>query len=154
MAALTKLRNTPAYSEPAPFPIEVELKANAIVFKGGIVVRDASGYGVAGLTGTGLTVVGVCDPQISATDKVDNTGGANGAKTVRCMCGVFRFNNSTAGDLIGITEVGKRVYLVDDQTVAKTSNSSARSPAGIVEAVDSAGVWVRIDATTAAMLPA
>ena len=35
-------------------------------------------------------------------------------------------------------------YIVDDQTVAKTDGSSARSKAGTIVNVDDQGVWVRI----------
>lgn len=44
---------------------------------------------------------------------------------------------------------------MDDQTVAKTDNSAARSPAGVVEDVEDAGVWVRMDeALTRALVQA
>jgi len=56
--------------------------------------------------------------------------------------GIHRWENSAAGDAITKAEIGDRCYIVDDQTVAKTDGSSTRSPAGIVVAVDSLGVWV------------
>lgn len=47
------------------------------------------------------------------------------------------YANSTAGDLIVAADMLKDVYIVDDQTVAKTSNSSTRSVAGRVWKIDS-----------------
>jgi predicted RecA/RadA family phage recombinase len=62
--------------------------------------------------------------------------------SVKTRRGVFRFANSAAGDAIGRTEIGKTVYVVDDQTVAKTDNSGARPAAGKCFDVDANGVWV------------
>ena len=38
--------------------------------------------------------------------------------------------NSSAGDLIVAADIGKVVYVVDDQTVAKTDGTSTRVAAG------------------------
>ena len=73
-----------------------------------------------------------------------NTGGADGAETVEVERGIFRFENSAAGDAIGLADIGKRCYLVDDQTVAKTSDNGSRSRAGQVIDVDAQGVWVQV----------
>ena len=77
-----------------------------------------------------------------ADETVDNTGGANGDKSIKVRRGVFRFANSAAADLIARTEIGKPCYVVDDQTVAKTNNAGARPVAGTVFGVDAQGVWV------------
>jgi hypothetical protein len=55
---------------------------------------------------------------------------------------VFRWENSANADLITQAEVGTDCYIVDDQTVAKTSATNTRSKAGRVVSVDDAGVWV------------
>ena len=39
-------------------------------------------------------------------------------------------------------DLGKSCYIVDDQTVAKTSGGATRSLAGKVVGVDVDGVWV------------
>lgn len=67
--------------------------------------------------------------------------------------GTFRFRNSTSADAITVAYIGKVCFVIDDDRVAKTNGSGARSPAGVVEAVDGAGVWVRLDeAVTAGFL--
>lgn len=134
MAALAAARNTPEKLGPER---AIPLAANAKVFQGGMVqVASASGYGVAAVATVTNVTVGV------ARDSVDNTGGANGAVSVKLRRGVFRFANSAAGDAIGRTEIGKTVYVVDDQTVAKTDNAGARPAAGKCFDVDAQGVWV------------
>lgn len=133
MAALTAARNTPqAIGDVRSIP----LAANAKVFAGGMVQVAATAFGVAaGATAANITVG-------RAEESVDNTGGANGAVSVKVRRGVFRYANSAAGDLIARSEIGKTVYVVDDQTVAKTNNAGARPAAGICFDVDALGVWV------------
>lgn len=133
MVALTAPRNTPAaLGDVRSLPVA----ANTKVFGGAMVAIAATGF-ASGATATAANVtVGRAD------ETVDNTGGAAGDKTIKVRRGVFRFANSAAGDLITRTEIGKDCYVVDDQTVAKTSNSSARPVAGKVFGVDALGVWV------------
>ena len=78
-------------------------------------------------------------------ETVDNTGGADGAVKVVVRKGTFRFANSAAGDAVARTEIGKTVYLVDNQTVAKTDGGGTRSPAGKVFDVDAQGVWITLN---------
>jgi hypothetical protein len=56
--------------------------------------------------------------------------------------GWFRFANSAAGDLITIADLGTDCYVVDNQTVAKTSGGATRSIAGKVRDIEAAGVWI------------
>lgn len=114
------------------------LAASVQVYAGAIVMRNAAGYLTKGATATGLVGAGRAEER--------KTGGAAaGDETLNYKPGVFRFANSTSTDLIGITEIGKVCYAVDDQTVAKTNGTNTRSPAGFVEGVDAQGVWVRFD---------
>lgn len=139
MAAQTADRYLVRHDDPATGVHGGTLKAAAKIFKGSLVVRDASGYLIKGSTSTTLIPMGV------SPETVDNTSGANGDKSVTLMTGAFEFENSTAGDLIGLTEIGVDVYIVDDQTVAKTNGGSTRSRAGKCVGVTSAGkVVVRV----------
>ncbi|WP_236233737.1 hypothetical protein [Pseudomonas tohonis] len=133
--ALTKDRNTSRrdgvqYSDP--------LAANVKIYAGSIVCLDASGNAVPGSTATTLKVRGL------AQEQVDNTGGAAGAKRIETRRGVFQLANSASTDLITRAEIGSQCYIVDDQTVAKTSATNTRSVAGVVRDVDDGGVWVEI----------
>lgn len=118
------------------YPVATNTKGYA----GTIAVLNATGYCLSGTTAATLKCVGIFDAAW------DNTGGANGAFTVEPKIGVYGpFANSSAGDAIAAVDVGADCYIVDDQTVAKTSNSSTRSVAGKVWQVDSEGVWVKFN---------
>lgn len=135
MAALTKDRNTARrdgvhYSDP--------VAAATVIFAGALVCLNAAGNAVPGATSTTLVARGVAQQQ------VDNSAGAIGDLRVETRRGVFCFANSASGDLITKAEIGDNAYIVDDQTVAKTSGSSTRSVAGVIRDVDTAGVWIEI----------
>ena len=112
-------------------------KGATTIYAGSLVCLDANGLAVPGATATTLIAVG------RAIRRSANAG-ADSAVRVDVEPGVFQFANSAAGDLIGITEIGKDVYIVDDQTVAKTSGTNTRSIAGKVKDVDANGVWVLV----------
>ncbi len=108
------------------------------IFEGSLVCLNATGFATPGAVATTLKADGV------ALTTVDNTSGADGAVNVEVRKGTFRFANSAAGDLITRAEIGTTCYVVDDQTVAKTSGTNTRSAAGTVVDVDAQGVWVKI----------
>ena len=134
MTALTRDRDTPQkYGEKVNLP----LAAAAHAFTGGMVGINTAGYAVAASADPTLKTVGVCELT------VDNTLGGAGAQNVMVDRGAFRFTNSGGGDLITLANLGSPCYVVDDQTVAATSNTNTRPVAGIVIDVDTVGVWVK-----------
>jgi hypothetical protein len=135
MAAATADRNTAA-REGASFsdPVAAATK----IFAGTIVVLNAAGNAVPGLTALNLVVRG------RARELADNSAGAAGDINVDSESGVFRFGNSAAGDAITRAEIGDDCYIVDDQTVAKTDGGGTRSKAGKIIDVDAVGVFVRL----------
>ena len=135
MTALTKDRNTVRrdgvqFSDP--------VAATTRIFAGSLVCLNASGYAVPGATSTTLKARGV------AQEQVDNSAGAAGDLAIETRRGVFPFANSTSTDEITRADIGATAYIVDDQTVAKTSATNTRSVAGVIRDVDSNGVWVEI----------
>ena len=113
----------------------------AKIWEGAMVALSSAGLAVRGGTASSSHVVGV------AETTVDNSAGAAGAVSIYVAQGAFWFGNSSSGDAITESEYGKIVYVVDDQTVAKTSNSNARAIAGLCLRVDSTlGVLVYISA--------
>jgi hypothetical protein len=142
MTALAAGRMTKRYGEQQFAKLQgYGVKANTKIWKGGLVVKEASGYAKPGVTATGLIALGV------ARDSVDNTVGAaaNGSKFVTCDVGEFEFENSASADLIAIGDIGADCYIVDDQTVAKTDGTGTRSRAGKIINVTAAGkVVVRV----------
>ena len=109
-----------------------------VIYLGALVCLNSSGYATPGATATGLVPVGL------ARETVDNTDGANGDLYVEVEEVVTHFENSAGGDEITIAEIGDLCFIVDDQTVAKTSNGNTRSVAGYVRQVDDDGVWVSL----------
>ncbi len=138
MAAATKNRNTP---HRAGGVRGHSVKGGVRCYAGTIAVMAADGFAKPGTTATGLVALGRFD------EHVDNTEGADGEKLAAVSRGNFRFDNSAGADEITAADAGKVCYIVDDQTVALTSATSTRSPAGIVDTVDDSGVWVNIDPT-------
>ena len=132
--ALTKDRNTAMKDGE---DIAVLVAANAVIYAGALVVANSNGYAAPGSLATTHTYLG------RAEESVDNTGGANGAKTVRVRRRkAFLFRNHGA-DPVTQASLGKLCYIVDDETVAATDGTNTRSAAGTVIGVDSSGVWVQ-----------
>lgn len=136
MSVLTQDRSTPRLAGDMR---EGDVAANALIHAGAIVVRGADGFLREGQEGAGLVGVGC------AEERVDNRGGVDGDKQLSYRSGIFRYANSAGGDEITSADIGQKAYLVDDQTVAKTNGTGARSPAGFVDGLDVDGVWVRFD---------
>jgi hypothetical protein len=133
MSATTVDRNTPMKHHEL---IAVPVAANEVIPAGALVCANATGFAVNGVTSTTLTAAG------RSEDAVDNTGGADGAKTVLVRRGpAFRWANSGA-DPVTQASLLKPCYIVDNQTVAATSGTNTRSVAGVVVGVDADGVWV------------
>ena len=116
--------------------IGVLVAAATLCELGKIACVNASGYATPGATSTTLTFLGMFG------ETVDNTGGANGDKTVLVeRKEAFKFKNSGA-DAVTQAEVGKVCYIVDSETVAKTNGTNTRSAAGVVLGIEADGVWV------------
>lgn len=113
------------------------LAAATLIYAGVIACLNAAGQLVNGSTSTTLKCVGV------TTRRADNSNGAAGALWAETSRGVFGpFANSAAGDQITLADVGSDAYIVDNQTVAKTSGSSTRSVAGQIHDVTVDGVYI------------
>lgn len=113
----------------------VGVAASTTIHQGALVCLNASGYAVPGATATTLTALGRAEGNAVG-------GSVAGDVRVNVKRGCFLFKNKS-DDLVTIADIGKDCYVVDDETVAKTSGTNTRSKAGIVHDVDSIGVWVR-----------
>jgi hypothetical protein len=139
MAALTTERNTPKRNDGVlPEQYSLPIAASTKPYQGGITCINSAGYAVPGSATVGLRAVGKC------RKTVDNSAGAAGDLNVDVESGVFRFANSTSTDAISQADALNNCWIVDDQTVARTSNGGTRSVAGRVIQVDADGVWVEI----------
>ncbi len=138
MAALTAERKgTVQVSEDvAPRFQHFPQKGATTIYAGALVVLNA-GYAAPGTVALSLIAAG-------RAEETSANAGADGAVNVRVRRGAFKFNNSSAGDLIAQADVGADCFIVDDNTVAKTNGTNTRSRAGKILAVDSSGVTVLV----------
>ncbi len=139
MAALTSERNVKKKDgKLISFPVA----ANTKIYKGGLVMLDGGYAKPAAGKANGVAnsiFVGV------AYETVDNSGGANGDLSIRVETeGTFEY----AGDGVA-ADVGKVVYVEDDQTVSVTASANIGEEnlkCGILVAVPNVGVnRIRID---------
>lgn len=114
----------------------VPVAAATKIWQGAIVVMEG-GVAKSGKTGVGLVVLGITE------ETVDNSAGAAGDLKVTARRGCWRVAN-LAADPVTAADVGADVYLVDDQTIARTSGGATRSVAGKLIDVDGIGAWVRL----------
>jgi hypothetical protein len=130
--ALTQDRNTPMRDgELVSAPV-----AAVKIFAGSLVAINAAGYATPGAVATTLKYFG------RAEEQVDNSAGAAGDRSVLVRRGqAFKWLNHGADPVVQ-ADLGANCYIVDDQTVAKTSGGATRSVAGKVIQVDADGIWV------------
>lgn len=106
------------------------------IFLGGLVAVDASGWARPAADAAGLIVRGV------AQDQVDNSAGVNGAKTIRSRLGVYQFESTG----LTIADIGKPMFVSDDQTVVKTATAN-NIVAGILVGIEGATkAWIAVGA--------
>ncbi len=118
------------------FPVAAATK----IFGGALVVLNDGGFAESAATAVDLRAVGIAEP----TGIIDNSDGDDGDQFVLVRPGIWGLQNSSGGDLITPAEMGHTVYIVDDQTVAKTSAGGTRSPAGAVRMIEGDLVYVDI----------
>lgn len=121
--------------------------AGAVIHAGALVVL-AAGWAAPGRTGVGADnaakAADAATLQVVGVAEEDVTGGvANGDARVTTRAGCFLFNNLGA-DPLTRADIGKACFLVDDETVARTSPNNTRARAGIVDDLEDAGAWVRV----------
>ncbi len=111
------------------------VKSNAKIFEGSLVALDALGYAIAGNTAEGLIAAG------RSEEFIDNTGGVDGAVTVKVRRGVFKYNNDDT-DPVTAQDIKKECYILDDETV--TMLAVGTSVAGKIIGLDNDEVLVEI----------
>jgi hypothetical protein len=113
--------------------------SNVKVFKGSLLAFNTSGYAVKAADTASFNLAGV------AYEQVDNASGSAGDKEVRVWrTGVFEFNFSGTASQ---ADVGKAVYMVDDNTVALAATTTNDVLVGrIVQFVTASKVRVELSA--------
>lgn len=133
MSALTKDRAT-AYRD--GIEIDFPVAASSKVYAGSLVCVNSSGYAVPAADSAGFKFIGV------AMQQVDNSSGANGARSVRVRrTGTFEF------DAASITQamVGDPMYAVDDHSFDDAAGPTNDIKVGVLVKYESATKgWIDI----------
>ncbi len=128
MTATTFDRNTPR-RDGVETPFRVA--GGELIPAGTMVCVNADGFAVSGKLATDLVYIG------RANERVDNKAGHDGDVVVLVERGrMFAWDNDGTVDQGCI---GQLVYIVDNQTVSKTSTGA--SHAGVCLMIDDLGVW-------------
>ncbi|HOX23034.1 MAG TPA: hypothetical protein PLL10_06175 [Elusimicrobiales bacterium] len=115
--------------------------AGAKIYAGGLVAKNAAGNAVAASDAAGLVVYG------RAEGSVDNTAGQAGDAIVEVSAGCFSY----AGSGFAAGDVGQFVFVVNDQTVAKSGVSHGITAGIIKEVVAADEVFIEVDPSLEAL---
>ena len=131
MSALTQARDTREIAAGGVhYTREFTVATGSTVYAGAITAVNSAGKAVPATSQGAYTVVG----------RAENT--ASAGETVKTRSGMFLYNPVSSG-AISVTDLNKKCYVADDQTVTLTSGSSAVI-AGVVRDVTSGGVVAEI----------
>lgn len=121
--------------------LDFPMVASDIIYGGSWVAVNAAGYALPGSDTAGLIFGGI------ATQRVDNSAGAAGAKSVVLKRkGTYKATMATA---ISQANVGDNVYLVDDNLLDVAANTTNDILCGKIRGyIDSTHAWVDIDSAT------
>lgn len=108
---------------------------------GALLVGVMAVWASDGFVANGTDTSGVVFAGVVRAD-ADNTGGADGDEVGELfIAGAFKFNHSG----LAVTDIGRTLYLVDNQTVGMADDTTHAIPVGeLMEWVSSTEVWVRI----------
>lgn len=132
MSAVTADRNT---KKREGLLGEHPIAATTKIYAGTLTMRDATGYLKNGADTASHSFAGV------AREYVDNSAGAAGdLKAEVWKTGVYGFEGS-----LTVADVGKKVYISDNVTVALVGTTSNDVWCGVLVDVEGTTMWVRID---------
>lgn len=121
--------------------VNLAVKAAKQIYRGAMVVAIA---GIAEAARAATTRAELLTMMVQGL-AVDSAlgGAADGDVRVEIERGdVYCLANGAGGDALTIADVDQLCFVIDDQTVGKTSGGGIRPIAGKVTDVDSSGVWV------------
>ncbi len=118
---------------------QLPIKGGSVIYEGAAVGSDLAGY--AKPISNGDKFCGFAD------EKIDNSGGSDGEKTIR-----LRKKGSILLDISGITlaDINKSVYATDDNTFTLSATNAVYI--GQISRIDSSGVAV-VEFDAAALPP-
>ncbi len=130
MTATTNDRNTPSRMGDI---VAFKVAAGELIPAGTMVCINAAGFAVSGKLAADLVYVG------RANERVDNTTGQDGDVLIEVQRGrMFAWANDGT---VTQADVGKRVYIADNQTVQKAD--AGATSAGYCVLLNDDGVWTQ-----------
>jgi hypothetical protein len=124
MAALTSSRNTPELANDGKVQV-YPVAANTTIYLGSMVALDTSGNAIPASSQANLRLVGRAErlqDGLPGQDAVNNPGAA-GAISIVVRRGVFMYGVNDAS--IGVAQVGRIAFAVDDNSVSVSDGSGA-----------------------------
>lgn len=118
---------------------KAQVAANAVIYNGAMVAKNAAGYVVPASDTAALKVIGVC-----WGGGANNTGGANGALTIDVVEGDFEMVN--AGGAVTQASFLAAVYVATDNEVTTAAVAANDIVAGIAVDITTTTVVVRFSA--------
>jgi hypothetical protein len=153
MTATTTERATESIASLAPARGSHPIAANTLIRKGWMVALDVNGRAVPANTIANGALVAVGKASHTLDNRTGSElGGAAGAAYLETEYGVFDWLSAGGGDAIAADDVSKVCYMLDNQTVALTSSTGARGPAGVISEVRNGRVYVHQGPTVAALI--
>lgn len=115
-----------------------DLAANAKIYNGALIAKNAAGYVVPASDTAGLKVIGI------ALQAGDNTGGADGALSITYLTGVEAELDNAGGAIVQASDHAL-CTVSDDHSVTTAAVTVNDIVAGRVRRFDAASVWVYVD---------
>jgi hypothetical protein len=137
MTALSADKRVQSYETGARVLASIGAAANAVWYKGSLIARNASGYGVVASDAANIAVVGI------AREGGNNTGGSNGAKEIPIEYGAV-YQLEIQSTSITIADIGLTAVVQDDQTVTDAATASNDIPVGRIVDVRGGKAWVEV----------
>jgi len=137
MTALSADKRVQSYETGARILASIGAAANAVWYKGSLIARNASGWGVAASDAANIAVVGI------AREGGNNTGGSNGAKEIPIEYGGV-YALEIQGSTITRANIGQTAVVQDDQTVTNAATAANDVPIGRIVDVRDGKAWVEV----------
>ena len=114
--------------------ISIKVKANAVIYKGAMLVDKGTGYAEPGVDGSGYIFLGI------AVEAATGSSSDGGVSVRVYKTGTFQIPKASAAQ----TDLDQIMYIHDDNSVGASSTNSVACGT-CVDIVDSSTIKLRID---------
>lgn len=129
--ALSANRDISSFATYRDVVVNIPVAGGVHIYKGAFVNVNATGYAKPASDTTGEKFIGL------AMEEVDNSGGGDGAKTIKIARNKYIIYPAASPDL---ADIGKEVYIVDDEDLTDDDTAlTASIKAGVIVKVETSG---------------